>query len=439
MSELLELRIAVLGPHALSASVAFCAPSRRTCRRVSFSEAPALVHNLPPATLPTPPYLLAHPRVAARVYVLAGGDSACGRIDPFLVWGINPTGRIWWKRGKGGDTSAGWVDAQPQVDRWDGDREFWGPEAGMRLEGSDAPDAAAQVHVAKFAARSATMRGEFDPRRYGRRPRPADASAPHPARPPPLTPRSPIMRFAPRSGAFYPALVRFVLDALASAPQPSRLDGLFWLGDYPPGEADEYADAVAAFVSAIRRDLDCPDLPFVCAHAPVSRAADDAPAASAAAGAADVEAAERFDASLSAACDRGVFGTYARCVPIAELNPEPKQVMLVGRRMSDTYWDLVSGRAPRLPPSPTRRDLVRPNAHPLRVSAPTATPAWQRATTPCVWCAAPERRLRRGRGGRAWGRRDSRRSDGRVRLLTGVGTGAAATIGGRMLYNYISI
>ena len=176
--------------------------------------------------------------------------------------------------------------------------------------------------------------------------------------------------------------MRFVRDALANAPQPSRLDGLFWLGDYHPGEADEYADAVAAFVGAIRRDLDCPDLPFVCAHAPVCRAAGEAPAASSSAGAADAEAAERFDASLSTACDRGTFGAYARCVPIAELNPEPRQVMLVGRRMSDTYWDLVSGRAPRLPPSPTRRDLVRLNAHPHGWSAAEMHPRRISAPTP---------------------------------------------------------
>ena len=135
-TELLDFRITVLGPRALSASVAFRAPNRRACRRVSFSDAPARVLRLPLATLPTPPYLLVSPRAAARVYVLAGGDSAAGRVDPFLVWGIRPVGRIWWKRGAGGDTSGGWVDMQPQLDRWDDHREYWGPEAGMRLEGS---------------------------------------------------------------------------------------------------------------------------------------------------------------------------------------------------------------------------------------------------------------------------------------------------------------
>merc|ERR1719473_2230184 len=70
-----------------------------------------------------------------------------------------------------------------------------------------------------------------------------------------------------REGSYYPRFLSFVRTAIADAPQPSRLEGFFWL----QGESDScaaktanaYYDNLVSLVQAVRRDLECPDLPFV--------------------------------------------------------------------------------------------------------------------------------------------------------------------------------
>lgn len=69
-------------------------------------------------------------------------------------------------------------------------------------------------------------------------------------------------------GRFFADFVRFVKDALASAPHPSQLCGVFWL----QGESDStgnstqvnsYEDNLAGFFSRLRQELDMPRLPVV--------------------------------------------------------------------------------------------------------------------------------------------------------------------------------
>jgi hypothetical protein len=70
-----------------------------------------------------------------------------------------------------------------------------------------------------------------------------------------------------RKGSYYPRFSSFVRTAIAAAPQPSRLEGFFWLqGESDSGAentATSYYDNLISLVQAVRCDLERPDLPFV--------------------------------------------------------------------------------------------------------------------------------------------------------------------------------
>ena len=120
------------------------------------------------------------------------------------------------------------------------------------------------------------------------------------------------------------------------------LEGLFWLqGESDSGaakHANAYHDNLVAFVQAVRRDLDCPELPFVASQV--------------------VWPTGKKVAVVNAALDRlndeaSVLGPYAACVSCNNYTTSEEQqhhmdtpsVILAGERLCEAQRHLVSGRA----------------------------------------------------------------------------------------------
>ena len=230
-----------------------------------------------------------------------------GRADPAECWKL-PTAaaKIRWCNGVPGgedDVQRDFVPLEPQYCSW---REVyhWGPERGMELGGD-----ADTVHFVKYAMGSTKIREHWHPQ---------------------------------HESSYYASFIAFVRDGLACAPQPARLAGFFWL----QGESDTssaklasaYHDDLVALVQAVRRDLACPELPFVASHVVWPRG----------------KKVGAVNEALTRACaGSGALGPYAACVPSDGYSTNPAQahhmdtasVLLAGQRMSEAYRDLVSGHA----------------------------------------------------------------------------------------------
>jgi hypothetical protein len=373
MAQRVELLIRPLSSRAVllslelpDADAEMLKPQRRT---VSFNTAPPTVFKLPSTILPTPPYLL-HQPAASRVFILAGQSNMVGRADPAVCWDLEPpAGQIWWHNDSnfdGGDSSDGYVPIEPQHSSRR-DCDHWGPEAGMWLGGGGGGDCdggeAGCAGERCACTRDPSCRCADCAAAYGT----LGVAPPEPS-PDSSALRAPhLVKFAmgstrirehwsPEEGEHWAAFVETVRRAVAAAPQPARVDGLFWLqgesDTSSAGSARAHGAELVALVRALRLELHCPDLPFVCGHVvwPAGRHV------------------ALVNEGLSRACDDdGPLGPYATCVSAegASVTPDghldTRSVLAIGRRMSDAYWALVSGRAriSAAPPPPEQAAVDR--------------------------------------------------------------------------------
>jgi len=272
-------------------------------RRVRFS-GESLVYKSPWSTLP-PPRHMSESTVISRLFILAGQSNMVGRADPAVCWNVKvPPSSIRWCNDLNFGSDAiqrDFVTLEPQYSSWR-DCHHWGPELGMDLGG-----AAHTAYLVKFAMGSTRIREHWHP---------------------------------DLESSMYPHFLAFVREAIAAAPPPARFEGFFWLqGESDSGSAklaNAYHDDLVALVQAVRRDLECDELPFVASHIVWPNG----------------KKVGVINEALTRACEGGALGPYAACVPSDGYTTNAEQahhmdtpsIILAGQRMSEAYRQLVSGR-----------------------------------------------------------------------------------------------
>lgn len=172
-----------------------------------------------------------------RIFVLAGQSNMVGRAKardcPATFSPADPSAHIIWDNNGnfpgGPDFSSSWVALQPQeaseAVTGCASHLHWGPEAMLSV--------GPQAYFAKFAMGSTKIKQHWDP----------------------------------DTGEHYERFLLFLRKAIAAAPAPAQLAGMFWLqGESDTGAAKtarDYEDDLVRLVARLRSDLGEPCLPFV--------------------------------------------------------------------------------------------------------------------------------------------------------------------------------